>query len=206
VNIDSVHLAARSNTAENTRKVLDELESELTAAKQRRDVILNDINRASDAAVRDQRERLKLSGLNKQDVETGRLIRSIEMQVSEARKRVAMAEANAASTKARQAFERGEPVVRNKLFEIVCPDGRKVRHRGASQEDVQRRLQSGYTIVGQVHGADADGNGGFIPRPGFLTAMLEAYEGELIAFLAARGVTGSDKTVVILPDNNREAL
>jgi len=42
------------------------------------------------------------------------------------------------------------------------------------------------------------------PHPGFLTAMLEAYEGELIEWLEARGIIGSDKqTVVVLPRNGR---
>jgi superfamily II DNA or RNA helicase len=143
--------------------------------------------------------------LNKQDEETGRLIRSIEHQVVEAKKRLAMVQA-AEAGRARAAAAMASAPVRDKLFEIACPDGRKVRHRGASQEDVQRRLQVGYSVVGQVHGADADGNGGFIPRPGFLTAVFEAYEDELMAFLVARGIVGSDKQVVIaLPANGRES-
>jgi hypothetical protein len=200
MNIDPVHLAVRS-TAEGAQKILNELEAGLAEAKARRDAILADIRKANDAAVRDQQARLKLPGLNKEDAAAGRLIRSIEMQIAEARKRIAMAENQAAAAKA----AKSDAPVCDKLFEVVCPDGRKVRHRGASLEDVRRRLQVGYTVAGQVHGADADGNGGFIPRPGFLTAMLEAYEGELIEWLEARGIIGSDKqTVVVLPNNNRE--
>jgi hypothetical protein len=62
-------------------------------------------------------------------------------------------------------------------------------------------------VAGQVFGADDAGNGGFIPRPGFLTAMLEAYRAELLEFLEAHGITGSDKqSVVILPSNGRESV
>jgi hypothetical protein len=200
MNLDPTVLAFRS-TAEGAQKVLNELEAELAEVRARRDRILADVGKANDASVRDQRARLKLPGLNKEEVATGRLIRSIEMQITEARKRVAMVEAHAAAAKAANA----PALVRDKLFEIICPDGRKVRHRGASQEDVRRRLQIGYTMVGQVFGADDAGNGGFIPRPGFLTAMLEAYESELLEFLEARGIVGSDKqTVIVLPNNGRD--
>jgi septal ring factor EnvC (AmiA/AmiB activator) len=206
MNLDPVHLAFRSGTAESAQKVLNELEAELAAAKQRRDKILADISAANAASVRDQRARMELPRLNKEEAATGRLIRSIEMQIVQAKKRVAMAEAAAAGAAAARAAKSDAPV-RDKLYEIVCPDGRKVRHRGASQEDVRRRLQIGYTVAGQVFGADNAGNGGFIPRPGFLTAMLEAYEAELVAFLEARGIVGSDKqTVVVLPPNGREAV
>ena len=202
MNIDAVHLAFRSTT-EGAQKILDELEAELAEAKARRDKILVDISKANDASVRDQQARLKLPGLNKQDAETGRLIRSIEMQVKEARKRLDVVVANQAAA-ARAASVEAANVSRDKLFEIICPDGRKVRHRGASQEDVQRRLQIGYTVVGQVHGADADGNGGFIPRPGFLRAVLEAYQDEFIEWIGAHGFGSSVK--ITLPSNGRDAV
>jgi septal ring factor EnvC (AmiA/AmiB activator) len=202
MNIDPVHLAFRSGTAESAQKVLNELEAELAAAKQRRDKILADISKANDAAFAgDKRQLFALGALNKEDAAVGRLILSIQRQIAEAKKRVAMAENQAAAAKAAES----DVPVRDKLFEVVCPDGRKVRHRGASQEDVRRRLQVGYTVAGQVHGADADGNGGFIPRPGFLTAMLEAYEGEFIEWLEARGISGNS-VKVILPSDGRESM
>jgi hypothetical protein len=202
MNLDAVHLAARSGTAESTQQVLNELEAELAAAKHRRDKILADISKANDASFRDQRARLELPRLNKEDAAVGRLIVSIGTQIGFAKKRLDLAANQAAAAQAARA---DAPAVRDKLFEIVCPDGRKVRHRGASQEDVQRRLQHGYSIIGQVHCADDAGNGGFIPRPGFLTAVLEAYRAELLEFLEAQGITGSDKqAVVVLPNNNRE--
>jgi hypothetical protein len=206
MNLDGVHLAWRCGTVEETetQAVLHELEAELATTKARRDKILVDIAVANDASFRDQRARMALPRLNKEEAETGRLIRSIEHQVGEAKKRFNMVVTNQAA--AARAAESGAPaLVRDKLFEIIGPDGRKVRHRGASQEDVQRRLQVGYTVAGQVHGADADGNGGFIPRSGFMTAMLQAYESEFIEFLEARGIIGSNKqTVVALPNNGRE--
>ena len=81
-------------------------------------------------------------------------------------------------------------------FTRPCPDGRKVRHRGASLESMQRVLQPGYRAIGQVFGANEDGTGGFISQPGapsMLKALLESEGDELLAFLAEHGITGSDK-------------
>jgi hypothetical protein len=207
MNIDPVHLAFRC-TAEGAQKILNELE--LAETKVRRDRILVDISKAQAAVEKgDKRQLFVLGSLNKQDAAAGPLILSIERQIAEAKKRLAMAEEQAAAmVAAAQASVDAGSAQRDKVFEIICPDGRRVRRRGASQEDVRRRLQIGYTMVGQVHGADADGNGGFIPLPGFLTAILQAYEGELIKWLEARGIVGSDKeTVVIaLPSNGRESV
>lgn len=186
------------------RETLRVREVKLANAKKQRDVILIDIRKAQVAAdMGDQRARFELAGLNKQDLAAGRLVLSLEAEVAQSRKRVEMAEAQDVAKQAAQASVDAVNVRRDKLFEVVCPDGRRVRHRGASQEDVRRRLQFG-ALVGQVHGADADGIGGFVPRPGFLTAMLEAYEGELIEWLEARGISGGGKTTEVLPSNGRE--
>jgi hypothetical protein len=37
-----------------------------------------------------------------------------------------------------------------------------------------------------------------------MKALLESEGDELLEWLAARGIVGSDKTVVVLPSNNRE--
>jgi hypothetical protein len=189
------------------REAVVACETKLAAARKQRDVVLID-KRVAEARVDkgDQLARREVASLGKQDVELGRLVLSVERQLREAKKWLVMAETQAATAAAKRAELDDAALVRDKVFAIKCPDGRVVRHRGASQEDVRRRLQPGYIMVGQVHGADADGNGGIIPRPGFLTAMLEAYEGELIEWLEARGIVGSDKTVVVLPNNNRESM
>ena len=186
MNIDPVSLAMRS-TAEGPQKILDELEAELVAVKARRDKISADIGKAEAAAEKgDKRALFVLGSLNKEGEAQGRLVLSIERQIAEAKKRLVMMANQAAAMRA--ASPDDTSYARDKLFEVVCPDGRRVRHRGASQEDVRRRLQFGYALVGQVHGADADGIGGFVPRSGFLTAVLEAYEGELIEWLEAHGL------------------
>jgi hypothetical protein len=189
MNLDPTHLAWRSTTAEQTRQVLNELEAELAAVKHRRDAILIDISKANAASVRGQRARMELPRLNKEEIALGRVARSIEVQIGFARKRVTMVDQAAANQAAARAAESGaHALVRDKLSRLSALTVARVRHRGASLEDVRRRLQNGYTVAGQVHGADDAGNGGFIPRPGFLTAMLEAYNGEFEAWLAERGV------------------
>jgi hypothetical protein len=194
MNIDAVHLAYRSTT-EGAEKILRELEAELTDAKSRRDKILADISAANEASVRDQRARLALPGLNKQDAETGRLIRSIEMQVSEARKRVAMAENHAAGAAAKRGEAALADASRDKLFECLCPDGvRKVRHRAASLEALQKALQPQYRVVSEIFGANDDNTGGFAASIGsnaksnMMDGLLQAHGDTLLAWLAKHGI------------------
>jgi hypothetical protein len=72
-----------------------------------------------------------------------------------------------------------------------------------SVDSAQKSLQSGYEITGEVIGSGVVSPVG----PGaqsFMKALLAAHGDELMEFLAECGVIGSDKTVVILPNNNRE--
>jgi len=149
MNIDSIHLAYRS-TAEGAQKILGELEAELAVTKTRRNAILVDVAVANDASVRDQRARMKLPSLNKEEATLGRLIRSIEMQVKEARKRVAMDEAAAENVRARQAAANGEAPPRLMQLEIRSPDGRMIRQWHASVDAARKALSPGYEIAGEV--------------------------------------------------------
>jgi hypothetical protein len=196
MNLDPVHLAARSGTAEQTQQVLDELEAELATTKARRDKILVDIAVANTASVRDQKARLKLPGLNKEETSVGRLMRSIEMQITQARKRLAMvaqAQANAARAKAAVPVE-GEA---ERLFLVNTPhDLHTVRHKAHTIEELRARLSPGYTIAGEIFGANDDGTGGVVaaidPKgPSIMTGLLAAFGGELEAWLAKRGIVGS---------------
>jgi hypothetical protein len=198
------------NVVEDAKAALAGLEGKLQDALDRRDKITVEIARASDKAfaiggIGDQSAKMSLAPLNKKAGAIDAEIALLRMRITHAKRMLELAEAHAEGGRAKQAAECGEPVVSNKLFEVVCPDGRRIRQRGSSQEDVQRRLQIGYTVTGQIHGADADGNGGFIPRPGFLAAILEAYEGELAAWLEARGI-GSNPVKITLPANGRENM
>jgi hypothetical protein len=137
------------------------------------------------------RARLELNTLHKSDAAAGRLILSLEAQVAGARKRVALAETQVATAASKRAIADEAAVPHNKLFETVCPDGRRVRHRHHSLEALQKALQPGYSVVGQVFGANEDDTGGIVSRPGapsIMKALLESQGDELVAFLAERGI------------------
>jgi hypothetical protein len=193
VNIDPIHLAVRSSTSEGAQKVLNELEAELVEAKARRDKITVDIRNAQAAAEKgDKRRMFTLGSLNKDEAAAGRLVLSIERQVLEARKRLDMMANQVAAAK--RASVDDVVLVRDKLFEVVCPDGRrKVRHRHHSLEALRRELQPGYIAVGQVFGAKEDDTGGFVadPKSDMMQAMLDAYGNTLLAWLAERGLRGA---------------
>jgi hypothetical protein len=194
------------SNVDDARAALAGLESKLQDALARRDAVIVETAHAADKAaaiggIGDQSAKMSLSPLNKKAGAIDAEISLLRVNIVYAKRQLELA-TNQAAASARAS---SNAPVRDKLYEVVCPDGRKVRHRGASQEDVQRHLQKGYTIVGQVFGADDGGNGGFIPRPGFLTAMLEAYKGELIEFLETHGISG-DPVKIILPANGREAV
>jgi hypothetical protein len=194
MNIDAVHLAFRSTT-EGAQKILDELQAELADAKARRDKILADISKANAASVRDQRARMALPGLNKQEVETGRLIRSIEMQIVQARKRIAMAADHAAAGRAKAAVPIAEGAER--LFLVNTPHQlHQVRHKAHTIEELRARLLPGYSVQGEIFGANDDGSGGVVaaidPKgPSIMAGLLAAFGGELETWLAERGIVGS---------------
>jgi hypothetical protein len=133
------------------------------------------------------------------------LVLSIEREVGESRKRLSMAEAQSAAAAAKRAEADDAALIRDKWFEVRCPDGRKVRHRHHSLEALRKELQPRYVAVGQVFGANEDGTGGFLadPRSDMMQAMLDAYGDTLLAWLTERGIVGADKTVVVLPSNGR---
>jgi hypothetical protein len=204
--IENINITSCS--VDDRRKIVAAYEAKLAEEKARRDKILADIRETTARAdMGDQRARFAQGGLNKEDAAAGRLILSLEAQVAEAKKRLDAAMNQAGVAEARQAESDSAPVPHDKLFETVCPDGRRVRHRHHSFEALQKALQPGYLVAGQVFGANADDTGGIVSRPGapsMLKALLESHGDELVAFLAERGIIGSDKTVIVLPASGRE--
>ena len=167
-------------------------EVKLANAKKQRDVILIDIRKAQAAAdAGDQLARATLRALAKADVAAGRLVLSLEAQVAGARKRLAMAETQAALIAANKASVDAAPVPHDRLFEVATPfDARVVRHRHESAAALQKVLQPGYRVVAEVFGAGNDDKGGLVEPIGqsTLKTLLAAHGDELIAFLAERGI------------------
>jgi hypothetical protein len=195
---------------EDFRATLKVREMELVAAKKQRDTIQLDIrktNAAIDAG--DMRARLELSGLNKANVAIGRLILSIEGQVSEARKRVERGQAQVDAARAKAAVPITEGAER--LFLVNTPRDHKVRHKAPTVEALRARLLPGYTIAGEIFGADDAGAGGVVAAieptgPSIMQGLLLAHGDELMAFLAERGIGSDKQPVVVLPANNREQM
>jgi hypothetical protein len=176
---------------EDRRKIVAAYEAKLAEEKARRDKILADIRKTTARADKgDQRARFELAGLNKQDLAAGRLILSLEAQVAEARKRLAMAETQVATVEAKRASADAGDVPHVRLFEVRTPNDRVVRHRHESAGALQKVLTPGYRVVAEVFGAGIDDKGGMIEPIGQSTmkTLLAAHGDELVAFLAERGI------------------
>jgi hypothetical protein len=144
--------------------------------------------------------------LNKQAGTIDSEIALLRMNITHAKRMLELAEGHAESAMARQAAEaNGEPG-RLVQLEIRAPDGRVLRQFHKSVDAARATLQSGYEITGQV----ISGNTVSPIGPGarsFMTSLLDAGGGELLEFLEAHGIVGSDKqTVVVLPANGRESV
>jgi hypothetical protein len=139
------------------------------------------------------RARFAQRGLNKEDAAAGRLILSLEAQAAGEKKRVEMAEVQAATAASKRAIADEGAVPHDRLFEVVCPDGRVVRHKHESAGALQKVLTPGYRVVAEVFGAGNDDKGGMIEPIGQSTmkTLLAAHGDELVAFLAERGIIGS---------------
>ena len=178
------------------RKGLSDLEQKLGDAKARRDKILLDIRKASAAVdAGDRQARFAQGALNKEDAAAGRLILSLEAQVSEAMKRLDMA-VNQAATVEAKSHAMAIPcdgAGKWRWFEITTPDGRVVRHRALSLAELQKALLKIYKVTAEVFGASATGVGGVAAQigsdvPSIMAGLLAAHGEELETWLASRGI------------------
>jgi hypothetical protein len=108
-----------------------------------------------------------------------------------------------------------------RLFQVSTPHNlHYVRHKASSVEVLRARLLPGYTIHGEIFGANDAGEGGVVaaiePKcPSIMAGLLAAFGDELITYLAKRGIVSpiaqspelaGDKQTVVLPSNGREKL
>jgi hypothetical protein len=178
---------------EDAKAALVGLEGKLAAAKDRRDKILLDVRRASAQAaaiggIGDQSAKNSLGPLNKQAAAADSEIALVRIEISEAKRRLELAEAYYESVKAKQATERGE-AKRSVLLEISAPDGRTIRQFHQSLAAAQKALQPGYVVTGQVIGAGVVSPIGPATQS-FMASLLAAHGDELLEFLASHGVQG----------------
>ena len=165
-------------TVEKTQVTLAAREQELAEARARYHQLTTDLAQVCARADKgDQRARFEQTKLNKQIDAAGHLVRSLEQQTAAAQKWHDMAKEQAAHA-ARLSAVAADVAPHDRWFEVEAPDHRKIRHRHASPEALAAQLLPGYTVAGEVFGADEQGRGGF---------SVASNHG-LIAFLSARGL------------------
>ena len=78
-----------------------------------------------------------------------------------------------------------------RVFEIATPDGRKVRHAAEDVVQAKSRLVPGYSVSGEVIGADEGLDGGYViplqPGESPLAILLKLYGDDLLAWLGGHG-------------------
>jgi hypothetical protein len=195
-------------SVEDAKAALAGLEGKLSDALDRRDKVIVEISRASDKAAAicgfgDQSAKNSLGPLNKRAKAIDSQIALLRINITGARRRLELATAHAENVKARQAAERGEPG-RLVQLEIRAPDGRVLRQFHRSVDAAQKALQAGYEVTGEVIGSGVVSPVGPGARS-FMKALLESQGSELLEFLEVHGIVGADKTVIVLPANNRES-
>jgi hypothetical protein len=201
-----------TKSVDDFRKTLSGLEVKLSDAKGRRDKILIERQKTSALVDKgDKQARLAQAGLNKEEAAAGRLILSLERELAEAKKCLAMGQAQVDAVRAKA----GVPIAENpadRLFLVSTPHNlHHVRHKARTIEALRARLLPGYNVQGEIFGANDAGEGGVVAAisptgPSIMAGLLQAFGDELITFLAERGIVGSGKPVVVMPSNNREKL
>jgi hypothetical protein len=195
------------NTLQSLEKRLADLGIELERTRARRLESQAELRHLSALAQGgDNKSIFAQHAVNKRIESDSTLIVSLEYEISEVRRQCDLARGQLAAM-AIKAAESSPAVLGERLFEVEAPNGSLVRHRHATADSLQKMLQPGYKVVAEVWGADIDGKGGLAEPIGQSTmkTLLAVHGDELIAFLAERGIVGSDK-VIVLPSNGREKM
>ena len=186
----------------------EQLMSTLQSLEKRRDDLGIELERVRSRRLESQAELWRLSALaekgdnkakfaqepvNKRVEADSTLIVSLEREVGQVKRQVDLARGQLAAIAARKHADETAALPRDRLFEVVCPNGRRVRHRHNSLEALQKALQPGYSVAGQVFGANEDDTGGFVASIGpgaksTMSGLLAAHGDELLAWLAGHGV------------------
>jgi rhodanese-related sulfurtransferase len=180
------------NTLEGLEKRLADLGIELETVRSRRLQAQTDLRRLSALAEKgDQKARNAQDPVNKAVAADSTLITSLGREIDAVKRTLGLVRAQQASVVRRQHEAETAALPKDKLFEVMCPDGRRVRHRAASLAAQGKSLLPNYTITAEIFGADENGDGGFVAAIGAkstMAGMLMASGEELLAFLEAHGV------------------
>jgi hypothetical protein len=151
--------------------------------------------------------RNSLRPLNEQAKTIDAEIAIIRIDLRHARRALDLAEGQVRlGEEKRAAAANGATSPRLMQLEIRAPDGRVIRQWYRSIDDARKALQPGYEVTGQVI------SGNIVSPIGagatVMDSLLAAHGDVLMEWLEARGFVAADKekTVIVLPNNNREAL
>jgi hypothetical protein len=177
------------STLQSLEKRRDDLGIELERVRSRRLESQAELWRLSALAEKgDNKAKFAQEAVNKRVEADSTLIVSLEREVGQVKRQVDLARGQLAAIAARKHADETAALPRDRLFEVVCPNGRRVRHRHNSLEALQKALQPGYSVAGQVFGANEDDTGGFVASKSTMSGLLAAHGDELVAFLAERGI------------------
>ena len=182
------------STLQSLEKRRDDLGIELERVRSRRLESQAELWRLSALAEKgDNKAKFAQEAVNKRVEADSTLIVSLEREVGQVKRQVDLARGQLAAIAAHKHADETAALPRDRLFEVVCPNGRRVRHRHNSLEALQKALQPGYSVAGQVFGANEDDTGGFVASIGpgaksTMSGLLAAHGDELLAWLAGHGV------------------
>jgi hypothetical protein len=203
---DGVKLMSGLSAAQTT---FANIEDKLASAMARREELSIEILRidADCVGTRGSNSATKIAPLRKQATAIDGEIAVLRMEQRHAQQALDRQVAAAENVKAQQAAA-AIPVTDGpeRLFLVKTPNKGQIRHKAKSLGQLTARLLPGYTIAGEIFGADDSGAGGVVAAieptgPSIMSGLLAAFGDELVAYLSERGIGGP---VVVLPHNGRD--
>ncbi|HEY8005702.1 MAG TPA: hypothetical protein VIE66_02595 [Methylocella sp.] len=155
-------------------KIVSDLEQDLARATAARLEVLGTVRQVSTAVDEKREVAAKLAPLNKRVKELSIAIVSMTQRLADERRTLDLAKNQQAERARIAAAAANASLLKDKVFEVVAPDGRAIRHLHASAEALRSELLPGYAIRGRVYGADKSGHGGFCVSLATSAADLEA--------------------------------
>jgi hypothetical protein len=179
---------------------IDRLVKKLAIANRAKTTADRGVHTAANTAADNNKARGALPALNKVADDARRLVREIEAEIREAKKRLEQVRSSiAVSSAASAAAATAHLPPGTRLFEVQTPDLRKVRHRHRSPDALQATLAPGYKVTAEIFGAGSDNCGGVaasiggVDVPSLMAGLLRASGKELISFLQANGYEPSNR-------------
>lgn len=107
----------------------------------------------------------------------------IESELGWAKKQLDLRQKYADAKRADATHTASADLPKNRIFEVLGPDGRVLRHRAHSVDQLRAELKPGFVPITEVFGFKSDGTGGIAAAldtsvPSITAGLLEAHGGE----------------------------